>query len=57
MIWFDQTKSAQAGHRSGLTRVSTRLREELGSAATGVAPTACSMVLAWRGLTDPAVRR
>jgi glycosyltransferase involved in cell wall biosynthesis len=37
MIWFDQTKSAQAGHRSGLTRVSTRLREELGSAATGVA--------------------
>jgi glycosyltransferase involved in cell wall biosynthesis len=37
MIWFDQTKAAQAGHRSGLTRVSTRLREELGAAATGVA--------------------
>lgn len=36
MIWFDQTKSAQAGHRSGLTRVSSRLREELGAAATGV---------------------
>ncbi|GAB1488540.1 hypothetical protein MASR2M8_09850 [Opitutaceae bacterium] len=36
MIWFDLTKSGQAGHRSGLTRVSSRLRAELGSAATDV---------------------
>lgn len=33
MIFFDVTKSASAGHRSGLTRVSARLREELGAAA------------------------
>jgi glycosyltransferase involved in cell wall biosynthesis len=33
MIHFDVTKSASAGHRSGLTRVSARLREELGAAA------------------------
>ncbi|HTB80489.1 MAG TPA: glycosyltransferase [Opitutaceae bacterium] len=33
MIFFDVTKSASAGHRSGLTRVSARLREELGVAA------------------------
>jgi glycosyltransferase involved in cell wall biosynthesis len=32
MIFFDVTKSASAGHRSGLTRVSTRLRDELGAA-------------------------
>lgn len=37
MIWFDQTKSGQAGHRSGLTRVSVRLREEFGPAAAAVA--------------------
>jgi len=30
MIFFDVTKSASAGHRSGLTRVSERLRDELG---------------------------
>jgi glycosyltransferase involved in cell wall biosynthesis len=36
MIWFDLTKSGQAGHRSGLTRVSTRLRGELSSAAADV---------------------
>jgi glycosyltransferase involved in cell wall biosynthesis len=33
MIYFDVTKTGSAGHRSGLTRVSTRLREELGKAA------------------------
>jgi glycosyltransferase involved in cell wall biosynthesis len=32
MIFFDVTKSASAGHRSGLTRVSGRLREEFGAA-------------------------
>jgi glycosyltransferase involved in cell wall biosynthesis len=32
MIFFDVTKSASAGHRSGLTRVSARLRDELGAA-------------------------
>ncbi len=36
MIWFDHTKSGQAGHRSGLTRVSSRLRAELGGAAEAV---------------------
>jgi glycosyltransferase involved in cell wall biosynthesis len=36
MIHFDVTKSAAAGHRSGLTRVSARLREELGAAAEPV---------------------
>lgn len=36
MIFFDITKTGPAGHRSGLTRVSARLREELGSAATPV---------------------
>ncbi|HEY0965788.1 MAG TPA: glycosyltransferase [Opitutaceae bacterium] len=36
MIWFDHTKSGQAGHRSGLTRVSSRLRAELGGAAGAV---------------------
>ena len=30
MIFFDVTKSASAGHRSGLMRVSARLRAELG---------------------------
>jgi len=32
MIFFDVTKSGSAGHRSGLTRVSARLRDELGAA-------------------------
>jgi glycosyltransferase involved in cell wall biosynthesis len=36
MIHFDVTKSAVAGHRSGLTRVSACLREELGAAAEPV---------------------
>jgi glycosyltransferase involved in cell wall biosynthesis len=36
MIYFDVTKSASAGHRSGLTRVSTRLRDELGAAVQPV---------------------
>jgi glycosyltransferase involved in cell wall biosynthesis len=34
MIYFDVTKSGSAGHRSGLMRVSARLRAELGAAAT-----------------------
>ncbi len=36
MIFFDTTKTGAAGHRSGLMRVSARLRDELGSAATAV---------------------
>ena len=36
MIYFDITKTGRAGHRSGLTRVSTRLAAELGAAATPV---------------------
>jgi glycosyltransferase involved in cell wall biosynthesis len=36
MIYFDVTKTGKAGHRSGLTRVSARLREELGASAIGV---------------------
>ncbi len=36
MIHFDVTKADSARHRSGLTRVSSRLREELGPAATPV---------------------
>src|SRR5437016_3466757 len=36
MIFFDATKTGAAGHRSGLTRVSRRLREELGDRATEV---------------------
>ncbi len=36
MIHFDVTKAASAGHRSGLTRVSARLGEELGAAAEPV---------------------
>ena len=36
MIYFDVTKAAQAGHHSGLTRVSARLREELGDAIVPV---------------------
>jgi glycosyltransferase involved in cell wall biosynthesis len=37
MIYFDVTKTGAAGHRSGLTRVSARLQDELGFAAQGVA--------------------
>jgi glycosyltransferase involved in cell wall biosynthesis len=37
MIWFDVTKTGPSGHRSGLSRVSLRLREELGPAARPVA--------------------
>lgn len=37
MIYFDVTKTGNARHRSGLTRVSTRLRQELGPAVTPVA--------------------
>lgn len=33
MIFFDVTKTGGAGHRSGLTRVSARLRDHLGPAA------------------------
>lgn len=36
MIYFDVTKTGAAGHRSGLTRVSSRLRDGLGGAATEV---------------------
>jgi glycosyltransferase involved in cell wall biosynthesis len=36
MIYFDVTKAAQSGHSSGLQRVSARLREALGAAATEV---------------------
>lgn len=34
MIFFDTTKTGAAGHRSGLMRVSSRLRDELGSRAS-----------------------
>ena len=34
MIFFDTTKTGSARHRSGLTRVSSRLRAELGESAT-----------------------
>lgn len=37
MIWFDTTKTGADGHRSGLMRVSGRLRAELGAAARPVA--------------------
>lgn len=36
MIYFDVTKTGWARHRSGLTRVSSRLAEELGAAAVAV---------------------
>ncbi len=36
MIYYDVTKMGAARQKSGLTRVSSRLREELGSAATPV---------------------
>lgn len=37
MIYYDVTKMGAARHRSGLMRLSSRLREELGSAVTPVA--------------------
>lgn len=37
MIFFDVTKTGAASHHSGLTRVSERLREGLGAAATAIA--------------------
>src|SRR4051812_21999272 len=37
MIFFDLTKTGATRHRSGLTRVSARLRAELGAAAVEVA--------------------
>lgn len=37
MIFFDVTKAGAAAHRSGLTRVSSRLRESLGARATETA--------------------
>jgi glycosyltransferase involved in cell wall biosynthesis len=36
MIFFDTTKTGAAGHRSGLMRVSTRLREAFGPAVTAI---------------------
>lgn len=36
MIFFDVTKTGPAGHRSGLTRVSRRLRDGLGAKATEI---------------------
>ena len=36
MIYFDVTKAGRTGHRSGLQRVSTRLRAALGEAVTEV---------------------
>ena len=37
MIYLDTTNASSWGHASGLARVSRRLREELGAAATGAA--------------------
>ncbi|MBL9190065.1 MAG: glycosyltransferase [Opitutaceae bacterium] len=37
MIFFDTTKTGAASHRSGLTRVSARLRDELGPRASAAA--------------------
>ena len=36
MIFYDVTKSAAAGHRSGLMRVNSRLRQEMGGAISPV---------------------
>jgi glycosyltransferase involved in cell wall biosynthesis len=49
MIFFDATKTGTARHHSGLTRVSTRLREELGE---GVREVAWPHVEAINGATD-----
>jgi glycosyltransferase involved in cell wall biosynthesis len=52
MIFFDVTKTAAAGHRSGLTRVSSRLRESLGSNATEVRWDPRQQTFRWaKGLT------
>ena len=37
MIFFDTTRTGRAGHRSGLNRVSQRLRETLGDRAIAAA--------------------
>ncbi len=37
MIYCDTTKMGAAKHRSGLMRLSSRIREELGSVVTEVA--------------------
>lgn len=50
MIWFDTTRTGAATHRSGLTRVSRRLREELGAAA--VAITWNARLRGWRRADD-----
>lgn len=49
MIFFDVTKTAAATHRSGLTRVSSRLRDELGDRAVDVAWTDAAL----KAKTDP----
>lgn len=41
MIFFDTTKTGSARHRSGLVRLSERLRDELGDAASSTAWTEC----------------
>lgn len=51
MIYFDVTKTGSSGHRSGLTRVSSRLRQQLGPAATEVIWHRGSLKLA-QGKTD-----
>jgi glycosyltransferase involved in cell wall biosynthesis len=51
MIYFDVTKTGAAGHRSGLTRVSRRLREELDAAVR----TIVWREGAWRTEAGPAV--
>ncbi|HQF40076.1 MAG TPA: hypothetical protein PK322_13235, partial [Opitutaceae bacterium] len=35
MIYYDTTKAARSGHHSGIQRVSSRLRAELGALAAG----------------------
>lgn len=48
MIWLDVTKTASARQKSGLTRVTTRLREELGREAT---PSGWRGAKGWEGMT------
>lgn len=50
MIFFDVTKAGNAAHRSGLTRVSSRVREALGASAAPVTWDARTRSL--RGATD-----
>jgi len=45
MIWLDVTKSAAARHQSGLTRVTNRLGQELGPAATPIASLTAALPL------------